>query len=150
MSLKLTSPVFDHEAAIPVKYTCDGQDVSPPLVWAEPPAETQSFTLIMDDPDAPVGTWDHWILFNLPPDTRQLPEAAAPPPNSTGGNNSWQRAGYGGPCPPGGTHRYFFKLYALDTRLELAEGATKDAVLKAMDGHILGQSELMGTYTRQK
>ena len=149
MTIAITSPAFAHGKPIPVEYTCDGDDISPPLQWAEPPANTQSFTLIMDDPDAPVGTWDHWILFNIPADTRNLSAAATPPLGSVDGNNSWRRTGYGGPCPPRGTHRYFFKLYALDTTLNLPAGTNKDDVLAAMDGHILAQSELMGTYTRQ-
>ncbi len=149
MPIAITSPAFAHKESIPVEYTCDGDDISPPLQWNEPPANTQSFALIMDDPDAPVGTWDHWILFNIPPDTRQLSAAATPPPGSVDGNNSWRRTGYGGPCPPGGTHRYFFKLYALDTTLTLPAGTNKDDVLAWMDGHILAQSELVGTYTRQ-
>ena len=148
MDLAITSPAFAHGEPIPVEYTCDGDDISPPLQWTEPPANTQSFALIMDDPDAPMGTWVHWILFNIPANTRELPTAAAPPAGSISGNNSSRRTGYGGPCPPGGTHRYFFKLYALDTTLGLAAGATKDDVLAAMEGHVLTQAELMGTYAR--
>ena len=149
MAIEITSPAFAHGESIPVEYTCDGDDSSPPLQWTEPPANTQGFTLIMDDPDAPVGTWDHWLLFNIPADTRELPAAATPPAGSVDGNNSWRRTGYGGPCPPSGTHRYFFKLYALDTTLDLPAGANKDDVLAAIEGHILTQAELMGTYTRQ-
>jgi hypothetical protein len=149
MAFKITSPAFAHQESVPVQYTCDGDDISPPLQWTEPPANTQSFALIMDDPDAPVGTWDHWILFNIPAGVRELPAAAAPPAGSVEGNNSWRHTGYGGPCPPGGKHHYFFKLYALDTILNLAAGANKDDVLAAMAGHILAQTELMGTYTRQ-
>ena len=155
MTFELTSSAFGQGEAIPVKYTCDGEDISPPLRWGDPPEGTQSFALIADDPDAPVGTWVHWVLFNLPAETRELPEQATPPAGSQGSNyvvdgkNSWKRTGYGGPCPPGGTHRYFFKLYALDTMLDLAAGATKEQLLQAMEGHILGQAEVMGTYSRQ-
>lgn len=149
MTFELTSSAFGQGEAIPVKYTCDGEDISPPLGWSDPPEGTQSFALIADDPDAPVGTWIHWVLFNLPAETRELPEQAAPPSGSQNGINSWGRTGYGGPCPPGGTHRYFFKLYALDTMLNSAAGASKEQLLQAMEGHILGQAEVMGTYSRQ-
>ncbi len=149
MSFALTSPVFGNEEGIPVKYTCDGPDISPPLRWSNPPANTQSLALIMDDPDAPAGVWVHWVIFNLPPDTTELPENAALPAGSQEGQNSWQRTGYGGPCPPRGTHRYFFKLYALDTTLSLDSGTAKDQLLQAMEGHILAQAELMGTYSRE-
>ena len=152
-SIQLTSTAFGSEEMIPEKYTCDGQDISPPLEWGDPPEGTGSFALISNDPDAPVGTWDHWVLFNLPPETRSLPELVPPdaklPDGSQHGQNSWRRLGYGGPCPPGGTHRYFFRLYALDTRLDLDSGANKKQVLEAMEGHILGQAELMGVYSRQ-
>jgi len=153
-AFELTSAAFAYGEPIPVKYSCDGEDISPPLVWGPPPEGTKSQALIMDDPDAPVGTWDHWILFNIPANTYGLEEALP----ITGINqasdfisvakNSWGRNDYGGPCPPGGTHRYFFKLYALDTTLNLDEKADKKQVLSAMDGHILAESELMGIYTR--
>lgn len=137
---------------IPRVYTCDGEDRSVPLAWTEPPAGTQSFALIADDPDAPAGTWVHWVLYNIPAHTRALLEGLGPlaslPDGSLHGKNSWRKLGYGGPCPPRGTHRYFFKLYALDIQLALQPGATKDDVLKAMEGHILAQTELMGTYKR--
>jgi Raf kinase inhibitor-like YbhB/YbcL family protein len=148
MAFELTSSAFAPGEPIPAKYSCDGEDVSPPLSWSEPPPDTQSFALIMDDPDAPVGTWDHWVLFNLPADSRALPERAGRPGNSIEGKNSWGRTGYGGPCPPRGRHRYFFKLYALDTNLSLGSGTTKAQLLQAMTGHILAQTELMGTYSR--
>ena len=151
---ELTSTAFVQGEPIPVKYSCDGEDISPPLAWGKPPAGTQSQVLIMDDPDAPVGTWDHWIVFNIAPNTYGLEEGLP----STGVNqipgwisvakNSWGRNDYGGPCPPGGTHRYFFKLYALDTTLELDENADKKQVQSAMEGHILAETELMGTYSR--
>jgi Raf kinase inhibitor-like YbhB/YbcL family protein len=157
-SIELTSTAFAHEAAIPAKYTCVGdtaspsKDISPELSWGEPPAGTQSFALIMDDPDAPNGTWDHWVIFNIPASARGLPESMPAndtlPDGSMSGNNSWGRTGYGGPCPPSGTHRYFFKLYALDEMLAISSGATKGELEKAMVGHILAQGELMGTFTR--
>lgn len=152
MTLNLTSPAFVQEQAIPQKYSCDGEDISPALQWSDPPPNTQSLALIMDDPDAPVGTWVHWVLFNLPADSRTLSEAVAPnaelADGSQQGKNSWGRLGYGGPCPPRGTHRYFFKLYALDALLNLSSGADQGQLLQAMEGHILAQTELMGTYTR--
>ena len=153
MAFEVTSSAFGQGEPIPTQYTCDGDDISPPLAWENPPEGTKSFTLINDDPDAPVGTWDHWILFNLPADARSLPEAVPPDAELTGGGqhgqNSWRRLGYGGPCPPSGTHRYFFKLYALDTTLDLDSGANKKQVLQAMEGHILGQAELMGVFSRK-
>jgi len=153
MAFELTSSAVAHEEPIPQKYTCDGEDMSPPLEWSDPPEGTQSLALIADDPDAPVGTWVHWVLYNLPAETRALSEAvpsdADLPDGSSNGKNGWRRLGYGGPCPPSGTHRYFFKLYALDTTLDLAAGASKEQLLRAMEGHILAQTELMGTYTRQ-
>ncbi|MFQ5610826.1 MAG: YbhB/YbcL family Raf kinase inhibitor-like protein [Anaerolineae bacterium] len=153
MALELTSTAFEPEASIPVKYTCDGQDISPPLAWGEPPPGTQSLALIADDPDAPVGTWVHWVLYNLPASVRALPEALPAdeplPGGGQHGQNSWRRLGYGGPCPPSDSHRYFFKLYALDVALDLAAGADKEQLLQAMEGHILAQTELMGTYRRQ-
>ena len=157
-SIELTSSAFAHDGAIPAKHACTGdaasslKDVSPDLSWGEPPAGTQSFALIMDDPDAPVGTWDHWILFNIPASARSLPESiganATHPDGSLSGKNSWGKTGYGGPCPPSGTHRYFFKLYALDEMLAISAGATKGELEKAMVGHILGTGELMGTFSK--
>ncbi|RLC65970.1 MAG: YbhB/YbcL family Raf kinase inhibitor-like protein [Chloroflexi bacterium] len=153
MSFELTSPAFAHGEPIPSKYTCDGEDISPPLEWSGAPAGTQSFALIMDDPDAPVGTWIHWVLYNAPAETNALPEGvpadAELSDGSLHGKNSWRRTDYGGPCPPSGTHRYFFKLYALDTTLNLDAGATKKQLLQAMEGHILDQAELVGTYKRR-
>lgn len=152
MTLLLTSNAFEHGKTIPAKYSCRGEDVSPALAWGEPPAGTQSFALIMDDPDAPVGTWVHWVLFNIPASARGLPEAfpanAALPDGSLSGQNSWGNTGYGGPCPPSGTHRYFFKLYALDETLAIDAGANKGELEKAMVGHILAQGELMGTFSK--
>ena len=153
-SIEITSIAFAHGQPIPPKHACTGdptsslKDVSPELSWGEPPAGTQSFALIMDDPDAPNGTWDHWILFNIPASTRGLPESMPVNSGFPGGNNSWGRTGYGGPCPPSGTHRYFFKLYALDEMLAISPGATKGELEKAMVGHILAQGELMGTFAQ--
>lgn len=150
--LTLTSTAFANGASIPAKYTCDGTDVSPPLTWNRPSQQVQSFAIIMDDPDAPGGDWVHWVLYNIPPETLSLAEAIPADPELTDGSrhgkNSWDEYGYGGPCPPSGTHRYFFKLYALDTPPGLPVGATKAELLSAMDGHILYQTELMGTYQR--
>ena len=152
-AFELTSSAFGAGEPIPSPYTCDGKDISPPLQWTDPPEGTQGFALIADDPDAPSGTWVHWVFYNIPADKRALPEAVPPDAELTDGSingqSSWTRFGYGGPCPPGGTHRYFFKLYALDTLLELNSGEDKAGVLSAMQGHILAQSELLGTYTRQ-
>jgi len=153
MTMELTSTAFAQGEPIPRKYTCDGEDISPPLRWSDPPQGTQSFALIADDPDAPMGTWVHWVLYNLPAEARTLPEGipaqAELPGGGQHGQNSWRRLDYGGPCPPSGTHRYFFKLYALDTALDLDPGASKEQLLKAMEGHILAHAELMGTYARQ-
>jgi Raf kinase inhibitor-like YbhB/YbcL family protein len=155
VALHLTSTVFGSEETIPEKYSCDGENISPPLEWGDPPEGTQSFALIFDDPDAidVVGyTWVHWTLFNLPPETRALRENVPPDAELVGGGrhgqNSWERLGYGGPCPPSGTHHYFFKLYALDTQLALEASATKEELLQSMEGHILAQTELMGLYSR--
>lgn len=154
MPIEVSSSAFQHEGTIPPKYTCDGEDVSPPLAWSGLPDEAKSLVLINDDPDAPVGTWVHWVVYDLPPDSSGLPEAV--PAEETlesrakQGRNSWGRIGYGGPCPPSGTHRYFFKLYALDTQLGLPPGKTKEDVEQAMEGHIVAQGELMGRYSRQR
>ncbi|GMR11691.1 MAG: hypothetical protein BMS9Abin28_2529 [Anaerolineae bacterium] len=149
MAFQLTSSAFAPEDSIPATYSCDGANISPPLSWTDPPSGTKSFALIFDDPDAPGGAWVHWVLFDLPTEARSLPEAVGPDPRlGVHGSNSWNSIGYGGPCPPGGEHRYFFKLYALDSVLELEVGATKEQVLEAMEGHILAETELMGTYSR--
>jgi Raf kinase inhibitor-like YbhB/YbcL family protein len=153
MEIKVTSSAFQEGGMIPSKYTCDGEDVSPPLEWDGIPDEAQSIALISDDPDAPMGTWVHWVLYNLPADARGLEEGI--PANEVLTNGAKQgttdfgRVGYGGPCPPGGTHRYFFKVYALDAQVEPAPAATKEQLLKAMDGHILAEGQLMGKYKRQ-
>lgn len=152
MAIQLTSEAFSDGTMIPKRFTCDGEDLSPPLSWSGLPAGTGSLALICDDPDAPVGTWDHWVLFNIPASATGLPvnvpAKAILDDGSVHGNNSWGRLGYGGPCPPGGTHRYFFKLFALDIALNLKTGATKSQLVKAMEGHILDQGQLMGKYRR--
>lgn len=153
VELAIESSAFEMEGTIPQQYTCDGEDVSPPLSWSEPPAGTQSLVLVCDDPDAPIGTWDHWVLFNIPAAVRSLPEGVAADEVIEGvgvhGTNSWRRLGYGGPCPPEGpAHRYYFKLYALDVALGLDPGADKQDVEKAMTGHILAQGQLMARYGR--
>jgi len=149
----ITSPEFASGKPVPRQYTCDGGDRSPPLRWDEPPTGTQTFALIVDDPDAPGGTWVHWVLYNLPVSTRSLPEAVAQDPNgpdgSRQGRNSFGRSGYGGPCPPGGsTHHYFFRLYALDIEANPPAEATAGQLQSAMNGHIVAYSELVGTYTK--
>jgi Raf kinase inhibitor-like YbhB/YbcL family protein len=150
MSFKLTSDAFANGQSIPSKYSCIGKNISPDLAWTDPPAGTQSFALIVDDPDAPMGTWVHWVLFNIPASTRSLDEGMSITGSSTilAGKNSSSHLSYDGPCPPSGTHRYFFKLYALDTTLSLKAGAGKGQVLDAMKGHILAQTELMGTFSK--
>ena len=150
MDTKVTSTAFEEGGMIPAKYTCDGQDISPPLEFSFVPDSAKSLALICDDPDAPVGTWVHWVLFNLPAEIKELPENV--PPNeklSNGaiqGANDFRKIGYGGPCPPGGTHRYYFKLYALNTELNLDPGITKKELLEAMEGHILAKGQLVGKY----
>ncbi len=153
VTIHLTSPAFAHEGAIPEKHTCDGDDLSPELAWSGVPAGAESLALVCDDPDAPGRTWVHWVLYDLPADAAGLPEGlsaeAETPVGGIQGENDFGRLGFGGPCPPPGkSHRYFFRLYALDTMLELAAGASKQDVIDAMEGHILAQGELMGTYQR--
>jgi Raf kinase inhibitor-like YbhB/YbcL family protein len=152
MDIKVTSSVFKDGEIIPRRHACDGADISPPLSWTSVPGGAKTIALICDDPDAPVGTWVHWVLFNLPAGVKELAEAVPPDRDLANGGkqglNDWRRIGYGGPCPPGGTHRYFFKLYALDTVLNLQPGATKAELLRAMEGHILAQGQLMGKYRR--
>ena len=152
MTIKLTSSAFKEGAMIPAQYTCDGKDISPPLNWSEFPEGTKSFALICDDPDAPIGTWVHWVVYNIPDNVTAFPENV-PPHKSVMGNilqgmTDFRRIGYGGPCPPRGTHRYYFKIYALDTMLNLPAGATKRELLRAMEGHILVEGQLMGRYGR--
>ena len=153
MALTVSSSAFKEGDRIPAKYTCQGQDVSPPLAWGEPPAGTQSFALIVDDPDAPGGVFTHWVLFNIPPDSRNLPEAvptqAELASGALQGKTDFGKIGYGGPCPPPGRpHRYQFTLYALDQPLGLEGGTSKKQLLSAMEGHILAQGQLTGTYQR--
>ena len=148
--LKITSTAFIHEGMIPARYTCDGDDKAPELNWRHVPDNVQSFALICDDPDAPNGTWVHWVLYNIPAQDSCLSmEMNDHPKSHVGGLNSWGTTGYGGPCPPSGTHRYYFRVYALDIILELAPGATKEELLIAMDEHILASGEIMGSYERQ-
>jgi len=144
-SMELTSPAFDHDEAIPVRYTCDGDDVSPELRITAIPEGTATLALITDDPDAPGGTWDHWIAFDFVP-AGTIPENVGE--LGTGGLNSWEQIGYGGPCPPTGTHRYFFKVLALDAPLGLDEGSDKSQILAASEGHVLAEAMLMGTFSR--
>lgn len=158
MSLTITSSAFSHEQEIPPVYTCEGKDISPALQWTGLPDGTESLVLIVDDPDAPDPeapkmTWVHWLLYNLPPSFSGLEEAIAPaqlPAGTLEGKNDWKRTGYGGPCPPVGRHRYFFKLYALDGLLPDLNEPTKDELLKAMEGHVLEEAAFMGTYLKQK
>ena len=153
MAITVTSPVFQEAGMIPSKYTCDGENVSPQLKWEGIPEGTKSLALINDDPDAPMGTWVHWVMWNIPADLRGLPENIPPekelPNGSKQGLNDFKRHGYGGPCPPSGTHRYYFKIYALDSELDLANTATKKDLLNAMEGHILAECQLMGKYERR-
>ena len=157
MSLTLTSASFQHKGTIPLRHTCDGDDLSPQLVWTGLPANTQSLVLIVDDPDAPDPqapkmTWVHWVLYNIPPHTTELSEgiaAANLPAGTLQGLNDWRRTGYGGPCPPIGRHRYFYKLFALDTRLPDLKSPSKGALEKAMQGHVLAHAELIGLYQRR-
>lgn len=152
MSLTISSAAFTSGQSIPTKYSCIGREVSPLLTWSGAPANTKSFALIVDDPDAPMGTWIHWVMYNIPATTHNLPEAVQAgrqlSDGSLQGKNSYGNLGYNGPCPPSGTHRYFFKLYALNSMLALSSGASKQQLLSAMQGHILAQGELMGTFSK--
>jgi Raf kinase inhibitor-like YbhB/YbcL family protein len=152
MPLQVTSSAFENGKPIPARYTCDGEDISPPLRWSGLPQGAKSIALIADDPDAPMGTWVHWVLWNLPPIAElqeAVPTTASLPSGAKQGISDFKRPGYGGPCPPrGGPHRYYFKLYALDAALDLPAGAKKSDLEKAMRGHILAEGQLMGTYRR--
>jgi len=158
MPFTLTSPAFDHNQSIPTHHTCEGADISPALQWAGAPDSTRSLALIVDDPDAPdprapKRTWVHWVLYNLPATARELTEAVTAsqlPDGTQEGINDWQRSGYGGPCPPIGRHRYFFRLYALDVMLPPLATPTKAALLDAMKGHVLASVELVGTYEKRR
>ena len=152
MSIKLVSAAFEAGGTIPERFTCDGEDLSPPLSWSGIPDETQSLALICDDPDAPMGIWVHWVVYNLPASSEGLPEAVVPDRDlengSSQGMNDFQKIGYGGPCPPEGEHRYFFKLYALDTVFTIGPGMSKAQLMIAMEGHVIAETHLMGRYRR--
>ncbi len=151
MAFVLTSSVFSAGAEIPTQYTCEGQDRSPPLAWSNLPMGTESLVLIVDDPDSPPKGWVHWVLYNLPQTTASLAEGAKPlPQGALEGMNDFKRTGYGGPCPPSGRHRYFFKLYALDRRFPDLASPTQAEVLRAIEGHIRGRAELVGTYEKKR
>lgn len=151
--MQLTSPAFSEGADIPEQYTCDGKDLSPPLAWTDVPPGTKSLALICDDPDAPAGDWVHWVLFDVSPALSALPEGVPPQAEIAAlgcqGRNDFRKTGYGGPCPPRGTHRYVFTLYALDRTLGLSADATKQHLVAALRGHVLAESRLTGKYTRR-
>jgi Raf kinase inhibitor-like YbhB/YbcL family protein len=144
-AMKISSPAFQENGKIPKEYTCDGQNGNPPLHFDGIPLKTQSLALIVDDPDAPAGVWTHWVMWNINRETRDIAGKAVPK-GALEGVNSFKKSVYGGPCPPSGSHRYFFKLYALDTQLRLQPGATKSDLLKAMKGHVIAEAETMGRY----
>jgi hypothetical protein len=151
--MQLRSSAFENTDRIPARFTCKGEDISPDLKWTGVPDDTQSLALIFDDPDAPMGTWVHWVLYNLRSERDGLPEDVDPEginlsDGGVQGTNSWGRTGYGGPCPPSGTHRYYFRLYALDTILDLGPGATRNQLTRAMEGHVLAEAELMGRFSK--
>ena len=148
IDMKLTSPAFTHNGNIPSEFTCDGSDLSPPLAISDIPANAKSLALICDDPDAPVGTWDHWVVFNIPASTKEIPKGTDL--NGVAGKNGWGRTGYGGPCPPSGTHRYFFKLFALDSILNIPAGSNKKQIEAAMQSHTIAKAELVGLYKRSR
>ena len=154
MTIMVTSPAFVSMQTVPQKYTCDGEDLSPPLSWSNVPNNAKSIVLISDDPDAPAGDWVHWVCYDIPSNIGSLPEAV--PASDTlacggrQGKTDFGKVGYGGPCPPGGTHRYFFKVYALDVMLTLPSGKTKKEIVKAIKGHVVASGELVGTYTRKR
>ncbi len=157
MDMTIESPAFEHNGEIPAVYTCDGRDISPELRWSGVPEDAKSLVLIVDDPDAPDPdapkmTWVHWVLYDIPADVTGLQEDVAPddlPDGTRHGTNNWERTGYGGPCPPIGRHRYFFKLYALDKELGNLGGPTSDEITEAMEDHVLAQAQLIGTYSRE-
>ena len=154
MTIELRSSAFENGKAIPVKHSCDGEDVSPPLEWSGVPKEAKSIALICDDPDAPGGIWVHWVLYGIPPGVAGIEESIPSKGKVIGrarhGQNDFRRLGYGGPCPPKGkAHRYFFKIYALDEELELQAGASKKDLLKVMQGHVMAEGQLVGTYQRE-
>ncbi|MBR9705838.1 YbhB/YbcL family Raf kinase inhibitor-like protein [Candidatus Pacearchaeota archaeon] len=143
--MEITCPDFENNEKIPIRFTGDGEDINPSLLFEDIPEDTKSLVLIMDDPDAPVGTWDHWLLFNLSIEAIEIKENSIPE-SAVVGRNSWGRTSYGGPNPPSGSHRYFFKLYAIDTMLDLSEGATKQELKSAIEGHVIAKAELVGLY----
>ena len=150
--MSVTSPAFTNGGAMPKQYTCDGQNISPPLAWSGVPNNAKALALICDDPDAPNQTWVHWVVYDLPASTAGLPENVPeqekPVSGGKQGMNDFKKIGYGGPCPPSGTHRYYCRLYALDAETSLAPGATKEQLVKAMEGHIVAQGQLIGMYKR--
>ena len=151
--MEITSSAFDEGGMIPGKYTCEGVNISPPLKWSSVPDGTKAFAIICDDPDAPMGTWVHWVIYNIPAGIHELsedvPATETLPNGAKQGRNDFRKTGYGGPCPPGGTHRYYFKVYALSEELNIKSGITKSELLKAMEGYILEEGHLMGRYKRQ-
>ncbi len=153
MTIAVRSSAFQEGGMIPAKYTCDGDDMSPPLEWTGIPEGTKSLALISDDPDAPVGTWVHWVMWNVPPTVKGLAQDVSPDPQlpdgSRQGISDFRRPGYGGPCPPSGVHRYYFQLYALDTTLDLPSSTRKADLVQAMKGHVLAEGQLMGKYRRR-
>ncbi len=157
MDMTIESPAFEHNGEVPTVYTCDGRDISPELRWSGVPEDAKSLVLIVDDPDAPDPdapkmTWVHWVLYDIPADATGLPQDVAPddlPEGTRHGTNNWERTGYGGPCPPIGRHRYFFKLYALDKELGNLGGPTSDELTEAMEDHVLAEAQLIGTYSRR-
>jgi Raf kinase inhibitor-like YbhB/YbcL family protein len=153
MTIKITSTAFKEGEMIPSKYTCDGENISPQIAWTNFPDKTKSFVLISDDPNAPMGTWVHWVVYNIPANVSELkekfPKDAKSDDGTMQGTTDFKRIGYGGPCPPSGTHRYYFKIYALDTILKVKPGLTKNEILNEMQGHILAEGQLMGKYKRK-
>jgi hypothetical protein len=147
--MKISSTAFGHNGQIPTKYTCDGPDVTPPLRFEGAPSTAKSLALIVDDPDAPAGTWVHWLVWNIDPKTSEMAENSVPK-GAAQGKNDFGNHAYGGPCPPSGTHRYFFKLYALDTKLDISTNATKATLESSMKGHILDEAQLIGLYKRSR
>ena len=154
MEISVKCPVFKDGEMIPSRYTCDGVNVSPPITWSDPPESTKSLALICDDPDAPMGTWVHWVVYNIAPNQagfgENVPTGSRTPDGAVQGVTDFGTEGYGGPCPPSGTHRYYFKVYALDMELSINGQATKKQVVDAMKGHILAQGQIMGRYKRQR
>jgi len=144
--MRISSPAFEDEGDIPARFTCAGEDISPPLLFEDVPLEAVSLVLVMDDPDAPMGTWDHWVAYDIEP-LAEVPTGIGS--LGTAGTNSWGRTGYGGPCPPSGTHRYVFQLFALDRRIGWEEGADKTSVLEAIHEHVLAEASLLGFFSRE-